>query len=365
MYKILPLLFIIFFNWEVCPAQNFTGQWKGDFVENSSSNVNWGGYQSDYVLELNMNGNRVSGYSYTYYTANGKKFYTICKVTGKADRKRKYVEVREIERTKTNVPLDITNCFQVHKLYYTVQNGIEMLKGVWLPAPNQTGNCGHGTTELARRTLKQAFPGLQALSKPQKNNVATNQPQKTKPGGRTPVVTKNVIKPKENHANKPISTNIANNKNLTKPEPVPLDTITKKAPELALVNKQNGLDTKHYFEKRNSSVIRTIPVENAKIKVDLYDNGEIDGDTVSVFFNDKLILPHQKLTDKPLSLEVEVNPGDNASNELVMYADNLGSIPPNTALMIVTDGTKRYEVRISSDLQKSGAVRFVYQGNKP
>jgi hypothetical protein len=42
-----------------------------------------------------------------------------------------------------------------------------------------------------------------------------------------------------------------------------------------------------------------------------------------------------------------------------MYADNLGSIPPNTALMVVTDGNKRYEVRITSDLQKSGTIRFI------
>jgi tryptophan synthase alpha chain len=52
-----------------------------------------------------------------------------------------------------------------------------------------------------------------------------------------------------------------------------------------------------------------------------------------------------------LSLDI-----DNQSdvNELVMYAENLGSIPPNTALMIVTDGPNRYEVRITSDLEKSG-----------
>jgi len=361
MHKILPLFLILFLQNQFSFAQNFTGQWKGDFVENSSSNVNWGGYQSDYVLELTMQGSRVSGYSYTYYTANGKKFYTICKITGKADLRRKYVEVKEIERTKTNVPLNITNCFQVHKLYYTVQNGIEMLKGVWLPAPNQTGNCGHGTTELSRRLLKQAFPGLQALGKPN-NNPA---PQQVKPGGRTPVITRNIIKPKENPRNNTNAKNIVKKPNLANPEPAYLDTIKTKAPELVYVNKHYDLDAKHYFEKRNSSVIRTIPVENVKIKVDLYDNGEIDGDTVSVFFNGKLILPHQKLTDKPLSLEVEINPWDNAPNELVMYADNLGSIPPNTALMIVTDGTKRYEVRISSDLQKSGAVRFMYQGNKP
>ena len=44
-----------------------------------------------------------------------------------------------------------------------------------------------------------------------------------------------------------------------------------------------------------------------------------------------------------------------------MYAENLGSIPPNTALMVVTDGDNRYEVRISSDLQKSGVIRFIHK----
>ena len=44
-----------------------------------------------------------------------------------------------------------------------------------------------------------------------------------------------------------------------------------------------------------------------------------------------------------------------------MYAENLGEIPPNTALMVVTDGENRYEVRISSDLEKSGVIRFVYK----
>ena len=52
---------------------------------------------------------------------------------------------------------------------------------------------------------------------------------------------------------------------------------------------------------------------------------------------------------------------DEQMNELVMYAENLGSIPPNTALMIVTDGTKRYEVRITSDLEKSGVINFVHK----
>jgi hypothetical protein len=41
-----------------------------------------------------------------------------------------------------------------------------------------------------------------------------------------------------------------------------------------------------------------------------------------------------------------------------MVAENLGSIPPNTSLMIVTAGTKRYEVFISSSEQKNAKVVF-------
>ena len=92
----------------------------------------------------------------------------------------------------------------------------------------------------------------------------------------------------------------------------------------------------------------------------MYDNGDIDGDSVSLFYNGKLLLTHKRLTDKPLSLTLDANTGDQA-NELTMYADNLGLIPPNTALMIITDGEKRYEVRISSDLKKSGTIRFVHK----
>ncbi|MBD0289520.1 MAG: hypothetical protein ICV79_29490, partial [Flavisolibacter sp.] len=45
-------------------------------------------------------------------------------------------------------------------------------------------------------------------------------------------------------------------------------------------------------------------------------------------------------------------------HELVMVAENLGSIPPNTSLMIITTGTQRYEVFISSTEQKNAKVAF-------
>ena len=89
--------------------------------------------------------------------------------------------------------------------------------------------------------------------------------------------------------------------------------------------------------------------------IDLYDNGEIDGDTVSVYHNNTLIVSRARLSAKAISFRFPVD-GAHPHHELVMVANNLGSIPPNTSLMIITAKDKRYEVFISSSEQKNAKV---------
>lgn len=113
------------------------------------------------------------------------------------------------------------------------------------------------------------------------------------------------------------------------------------------------------LKPREKTVVEVLKVDTPTIRLDLYDNAEIDNDTVTVLLNNKLLLYRKMLTDKPLTMYVNAFPG--TDYELVMYADNLGSIPPNTALLVVTAGTKKYELYLSSSLQKSAAVRFRYE----
>jgi hypothetical protein len=113
-----------------------------------------------------------------------------------------------------------------------------------------------------------------------------------------------------------------------------------------------------HLQKRTKDIVKTFTVAVPQIKVELYDNAEIDNDTITVFVNEKLLLYQQRLTDKPLVLNLNAIPGK--EYEMVMYADNLGLIPPNTALMVVTAGKSKFEVFLSSSEQKSAAVRFVY-----
>jgi len=116
------------------------------------------------------------------------------------------------------------------------------------------------------------------------------------------------------------------------------------------------------LQHREKDLVKTIPIDTAFIKIELYDNAEIDDDTVSVFLNNTLLLYKKRLTGKPLVLDVNVFP--NTDYELMMYAENLGRIPPNTSLMVITAGRKRYQLHLSSSEQKSAVVRFRYE-SKP
>ena len=334
-------------------SQDFTGQWKGEFDDQSSKYGSWGGNKCEYVLDLEIKGKTVTGYSYTYFTDGAKRYYTICKLTGIIDKKKKYLEITEFERTKTNVPVEVNNCFQIHKLtYFKKSDGEESLEGNWIPAPKQNGNCGYGLSVLTRRTLKSSYanykspaatprslsPALYSAKKlpdlADKNKTAVVKTKPVVPKPKLPVV---------NEVRKDTGL-----KQITRTGPVEVKPATPTVIAAPGIN----------YEKRSNTVLKTIEVESESIKVDLYDNGEIDGDSVSLFLNGKLVVARKKLTTQPLTIRIPLEEFDDM-NELVMYADNLGSIPPNTALMIVTDGNKRYEVRITSDLQKSGTIRFI------
>ena len=118
------------------------------------------------------------------------------------------------------------------------------------------------------------------------------------------------------------------------------------------------------FKERENVVAEELLVESDSVKVDFYDNGEIDGDSISVFYNDKLIAFNRILSTRSVHIDLVLDTLKGI-NELSMFADNLGSIPPNTALMVVSDGKKRYEVRLSSNFEKNAAVRLRRGPTKP
>lgn len=94
------------------------------------------------------------------------------------------------------------------------------------------------------------------------------------------------------------------------------------------------------------------------LELSLYDNGEVDGDTVSVLLNGELILAKQGLKASAIKKTIYVPAGKTDSLTLVLYAENLGKYPPNTGLLVVHDGDDVYQIRFSADLLQNAAVIF-------
>lgn len=108
--------------------------------------------------------------------------------------------------------------------------------------------------------------------------------------------------------------------------------------------------------KRKIETIRTVDFKTDSLVLTLYDNGEVDGDTVSVLLNGNIIIAKQRLSTKAISKTIYITPEIGDSLQLIMYAENLGSIAPNTGLLIIKDGEESYQIRFSGDLQKNSAI---------
>jgi hypothetical protein len=117
------------------------------------------------------------------------------------------------------------------------------------------------------------------------------------------------------------------------------------------------------IEKRVTKSDQAFYFESDSLLLTLYDNGEVDGDTVTVLMNGNVIFSKVELTTKANSKTIYITPNMD-SVKLVMYAENLGSIPPNTGLLIVNDGEKRYDVRFSADLKTNAAIVLRRKKNK-
>lgn len=108
--------------------------------------------------------------------------------------------------------------------------------------------------------------------------------------------------------------------------------------------------------------IPEINVDTGTLRLDFYDNAIIDDDSISVYVNKKLVLTHQRLSLKPITTYVKIDL-QNTFQEVEMVAENMGSIPPNTALLMVTAGEKRYRLYLTSTEIKSAKVRFIYDAD--
>jgi len=107
---------------------------------------------------------------------------------------------------------------------------------------------------------------------------------------------------------------------------------------------------------RESIPSETIYFRSDSLSIALYDNGEVDGDTVSVIINDEMFIEKQGLKSTAFRKTFYVPETEGDSLLVVLFANNLGKYPPNTGLLQVKDGDDIFYVRFKADLDKNAAI---------
>lgn len=345
----------LLFSLQPVKAQNLKGQWIGNFSSTGSDPQN----KTDYIIEIESSGEKINGFSYTYFSLAGKRFYVICRLEGIYDKGSKSLVVNEVETLKTNTPPEFQNCLQSHQLTYFKKSDKEILIGKWKPT-KVGSDCGKGLTELERKFIAKIPANknkAEAITAKKTEQVAAPKNTQTNTSStNSNIVTPNIAEKPTTETGQTKNQNPAILKN-NGPQPyITTDEKINKAPEASQITKSQNKEKEKLIE-RTKQFIKTIEVSGKSFHIDIYDNGQVDGDTVTIFLNEKLLIPAKKLTTSPISIDVNIDESID-TYDITMYAESLGTIPPNTALMIVTTSTGRYEINITSTDQTSGAVRF-------
>lgn len=110
------------------------------------------------------------------------------------------------------------------------------------------------------------------------------------------------------------------------------------------------------FKGRKISYIKELSFANDEVSINLWDHGRQDGDIVSIYLNGKSIVAKHLLTYRKKNIRFKLDAS--RSNELFLYAHNLGKAPPNTVSIELTDGTTSEKIVLNSDLKSCEAVQI-------
>lgn len=113
---------------------------------------------------------------------------------------------------------------------------------------------------------------------------------------------------------------------------------------------------------RETTPLNTYNMSDREITLELFDDATEDGDTISVYDNGRLIVDKLGLKNAPQQIKVFID-SYNKTHVITLVAENLGKIPPNTAVLKVTAGPVKEELQVRLTLKQNASITFNYTGN--
>jgi Fe-S cluster assembly iron-binding protein IscA len=382
-------------------AQKLTGIWRGYF--SSTTSLYRGGEREEtykYEIQIDQQSNNgIKGVTYSYKST---VFYGKAELQGIFTNGTGSLLIKETKLVDLKIGDKSEPCLMTCYLDYTRIGKMEVLEGTFISInPKDKSDCGSGKVYLERVTTSD-FKKEDFLVK---KKTDTPKSTKTNPPVLPPVTAENKTKnSKDNLLTRPIvrppvtqqkttsipKNNVAGNKKpdqkaIVKPKPLPKKddkpvTVNNKPTERIdeqpvnskkqektdipepqqKVPLQNILVPRVLIERENN-LVRTITTSEEELQVEFYDGGDIDNDTITVYHNNDMVISHGRLSLRPLIVKIKSSKTDN-HHELIMVAENLGDIPPNTATMIIKSksGKDRYEINLESTERRNAKVIINY-----
>jgi hypothetical protein len=156
----------------------------------------------------------------------------------------------------------------------------------------------------------------------------------------------------------------------------PLDPVKGPAPTNLVLKQPDTIPTYTPSTKNERSIVSELPdrKENRRVlpirrehrltltgtmlTFEIWDAQVIDGDIVSIYVGDECIVKEYSITAEKKSVQFDAS----AYKRVYVYlhAHNLGTLPPNTVTLTVSDGIQTHEVELRSDLSGSSAMELTF-----
>ncbi|HEX2535299.1 MAG TPA: hypothetical protein VHK69_16255 [Chitinophagaceae bacterium] len=308
-------------------AQHISGIYAGSLVNDSARTTH------HYEIGLSEYKGVITGYAYTTFVANDTFYYSIRKVRAEKRRHELVIEDEKIlahnfpQRPDKGVGRTIT---------IPLPEGLDTLrsaKGSWKTNQTRKFYATGGEMKLGKTTDSSRSPLIAHLTELGiLRQTALQEPANT------------AAVPDRNNKKTETPGAIA-------PQPKPAAAAEKSVPSTATAPASLPPLT-----SRANTLTQTVEVSSDSLTLSFYDNGVVDGDTISVFLNGQNIIERSKLMAAATRRTIALPATAGETFTLTLVAENLGTIPPNTGLLIIQDGAQRWEVRFSADMRTNATV---------
>ena len=374
------------------------GKWKGFFSPNNSP------IGKVYSYEMDITQGPQGQLTISTYTKLSSDFSAHAYATGSLDKTTQLVHIEEQGFLDLSIQENYTPCLMNNFLMYKNIRGHEIIEGTYTSYNKKTGkDCGGGKIYLEKdvpiqkliaseKAAKQKIEKEKAAEKnkviPSKTITETKTVNTVLPPAKTNLQkTNTVANTNTNNSSKPNNTNklaVVNNKvaSNTKSSPENINTAIQNVQinsiqdepvmEEAILNEPEDIETEIRIKQgngfqtvpwalvaRENRLAKKITTSSKQFSIDLYDNGTIDNDTIIVYDNKKLLVSKKRLSYKAIHLEFTLSEVIN-EHEIIIVAHNMGTVPPNTALLVLKDGDRRQELFITSTNKMNAKIIVSY-----